>query len=74
MSDYKQEYYGKLYLYYLKLEDSGEYECETEDGRRDRIYLRVYGPEQPPVVEPPVVDPSRPDEECKFNRPISQQI
>lgn len=63
MSDYVQEYYGKLYIYYLKLEDSGEYECQAEDGRTEKVSLRVYSGDQPePEPEPrPEPQPERPD-------------
>lgn len=42
-----------LYIYYLRSEDSGVYECETQDGRRDQVRLRVLGSGRPvqPVVE-----------------------
>ena len=45
MSDYTRLYQGKLYLYYLKLEDSGEYECYLPDGRTSIIKLEVKGEE-----------------------------
>lgn len=54
-SAYSQENLGKLYLYYLKLEDSGEYECYTDDGRSaNRVRLIVRDPsatERPSVSE-----------------------
>lgn len=58
MSEYIQEYYGKLYIYYLKMDDSGEYECQSADGRRDKVYLRVYDGDRPPAPEERPTDPS----------------
>lgn len=65
MSDYIQEYYGKLYIYYLKMDDNGEYECQAEDGRRDKVFLRVYDGDRP--TEPQQPEQERPqtgDGEC----------
>ena len=40
---------GKLYLYYLKQEDGGEYECYTPDGRgHNRVQLVVKDPNNHP--------------------------
>lgn len=52
-SAYSQENMGKLYLYYLKLEDGGEYECYTADGRSsNRVNLVVKDPNTRPTVNP----------------------
>ncbi len=45
MSQYFQQASGKLYLYYLRLADSGEYECYTDSGKvGDRVRLIVRDP------------------------------
>ena len=41
LSDYTRDYQGKLYIYYLKREDAGEYECYLPDGRRSTVRLVV---------------------------------
>lgn len=44
LSDYTRDYQGKLYIYYSKKEDSGEYECYLPDGRRSVVRLEVIDP------------------------------
>ena len=51
MSDYTRFYQGKLYLYYLKLEDSGEYECYLPDGRTSIVKLEVKGEESEKISQ-----------------------
>ena len=58
MSDYTRPYNGKLYVYYLKLSDSGEYVCTAPDGRTGRVILDVYeepkdGDKSPETPESP---------------------
>lgn len=60
MSDYTRDYQGKLYIYYLKAEDAGEYECSSPDGRTSVVRLRVGGDSQPS-------DPNVDDGSCMFN-------
>lgn len=60
MSDYTRDYQGKLYMYYLKAEDAGEYECSSPDGRTSVVRLRVGGDSQ---SSGPNVD----DGSCRFN-------
>ena len=39
-------------LYYLKTDDSGLYECELPDGRRDQVRLVVRNPNEPSRPDP----------------------
>lgn len=64
MSEYIQEYNGKLYIYYVKQEDSGEYECQSADGRRDRVFLNAYDGDRPPAPQPDRPDPEQPGGDC----------
>lgn len=44
LSDYSRVYTGKLYIYYLSLEDSGVYECVLPSGQSSSVRLTVYDP------------------------------
>jgi len=45
MSDYTQQSGGKLYMYYVTLADSGDYECYTDSGKvGNRVRLIVRDP------------------------------
>ena len=48
LSDYTRSMYGKLFIYYVKQSDSGEYICTAPDGRTARARLTVYDPNQDP--------------------------
>lgn len=75
MSEYVQEHLGKLYIYYLKLEDSGEYECQAEDGSREKVYLRVYDGDQPPAPGPgPQPEPEQPGDECVWLNNLKSKL
>ena len=41
MSDYSRPYDGKLYIYYLKQQDAGDYECYLQNGQSERVRLTV---------------------------------
>lgn len=55
--------YGKLYLYYLTTNDSGLYQCELEDGRKDTIQLIVG---DATTSQPPAQTTQPNQEECNF--------
>ncbi|CAF0767900.1 unnamed protein product [Brachionus calyciflorus] len=62
ITDYNREFNGKLLLYYLRIEDSGLYECELPDGRRSQVRLRVTSQDnQPQQTTTQVVPTTRPD-------------
>jgi hypothetical protein len=52
LSDYAREHLGKLYIYYLKVEDSGQYECYLPDGRTARVRLTVTAQGAQPTQAP----------------------
>ena len=84
MSQYSRPHAGKLYIYYLTLEDAGDYECYLPNGRSERVRLTVNPKNRPSQNNYPEQDRrERPNEEnfdkevdynantelaCKFTR------
>ena len=46
ISEYNREYDGKVLIYYLSAEDSGEYECYLPNGESRRVVLKVTAPKE----------------------------
>lgn len=46
ISEYNREYDGKVLIYYLSSEDSGEYECYLPNGESRRVVLKVTAPKE----------------------------
>ena len=41
LGDYAREHQNKLQIYYLRVDDTGDYECFLPDGRRSQVRLTV---------------------------------
>lgn len=46
MSEFNRQYDGKVLIYYLSAEDSGEYECFLPSGESRRVSLKVIAPKE----------------------------
>jgi hypothetical protein len=48
IGEYAREHGIKLYIYYLKEEDAGEYECYLPNGQKNRVRLAVLKNQEEP--------------------------
>ena len=59
ISPYQRSHKGKLIIYYLKQEDSGEYICTSPDGQSASAKLTVYDPNTSQAEEEHSTDESK---------------